>query len=354
MKGNTLVTLFILQIFVYSLLSCKKTPTEPEKRIKHPSEMTWTCDTLKPMLDGIQLLPENMLVLSPNDIWLVCYSDVARGLLWHYNGENWTESDIRKDVGGMRVNDIAKGNKANDMWVVGYSGEETFIGYYDGYKWHRHPQTWKGELLDMFKDSEGNIWACGRDGLVLKYDGNKWNANTIKLNLDYPNTYLLKSIAYFNNKAHILAITVNNNTLKQKYYFISGEINNFGIIDSFEAGDKRKWGYYGLYVSPGNELFSHGPGGYWKYVNGQWQSYFSINYQMFGISLANENYILAAGAYQNLYWSDGVKWENISGLFNIVNDPPFTFKNVWTDGYETFIIGYNFQGMTSTFVWHGK
>jgi hypothetical protein len=68
----------------------------------------------------------------------------------------------------------------------------------------------------------------------------------------------------------------------------------------------------------------------------------------------NENYLIAVGDFQQVLFYNGSNWENIVDLFRLT-DPNLVFKNVWTDGYETFIMGRNFQGYpTKTIIWHGK
>ncbi|MCK9282447.1 MAG: hypothetical protein M0P71_17675, partial [Melioribacteraceae bacterium] len=95
---KNIIKVFLLLIGVI-IISCDKSTTEPEARIKTPDEMTWTADTLKPDETSIQLIPEYFLAFSPKDVWLVCYSDVARGLIWHYDGKTWRESNIYADLG---------------------------------------------------------------------------------------------------------------------------------------------------------------------------------------------------------------------------------------------------------------
>ncbi|MCL5031594.1 MAG: Rax2 family protein [Bacteroidetes bacterium] len=124
---------------------------------------------------------DNILVFSPNDVWVCGWSDISRGLIWHYDGKQWSESNIGADVGGMRVDDIA-GYSSNDLWAAGYSGDNIFLAHYDGYRWTRQSDmNIRGELLDMSKDPEGNLWACGRDGVMLKYNKTKWIVDRIKV-----------------------------------------------------------------------------------------------------------------------------------------------------------------------------
>jgi len=358
MKKKNLV--FNMAIITISCLafSCNKSITEPEKRIKTPREMTWTADTLtSPDPTSIQLMMRNILAFSPNDIWVCGWSDVARGLLWHYDGKSWTESNIAADVGGMRVNDIAGYNSSN-LWAVGYSGDEIFIARYDGTHWTRqNNMNIKGELLDMSKDPSGNIWACGRNGVILKYDKTRWIADTIKINFSTPTEYFLKSIEYYNSKAYVLATTLIKNTGILKYYYIYGDINKWTIADSmtFDATLRKiKWGNWGLYGSAFEKIYSFGNVGSWIYDNENWQPFNNSSATIHGMNGISENYLFAVGDFKQILFYDGNNWENLIDIFH-VKDSNFVFSNVWTTGYETFIIGDGNVGRyDGTIIFHGK
>jgi hypothetical protein len=345
-------TLFLFTIFI----SCKDSGTNPTPAIKTPREMTWTSETItSPDPTSIQVLPENLLVFSTSDMWLVCWSDVARGLIWHYNGSQWRESNIAADVGGMRVNDIA-GYSSNDLWACGYSGDYIFLAHYDGMRWTRKEDIFlKGELLDMIKDSNGNLWACGRNGVILKYDGKKWTTDIIELNLSNDISYWLKSVEYYNGKIYVLASTASKITLKEKYYYLYRSTNNWIVADTMTFGiDKIKWGIYGLHSGRNNDLYSYGLEGVWKYSNDHWNSIFALSYQIYDMCAVNSNYMFAAGPFCNLFCYDGTAWDNISSLFK-VTDPNLVFNNVWSDGYETIVVGYGvIEGVQKTIIWHGK
>ncbi len=351
-KTVTLLSLFTI------LISCNEQGTNPNKTIKTPREMTWTADTLtSPDPSGGQLMMENILVFSTNDVWVCGWNDIARGLIWHYDGTKWRESNIVEDTGGMRVNDIA-GYSSSDLWTVGYSGQEIFLAHFDGQHWTRQNNMGiKGELLDMSKDPSGNIWACGRNGLIMKYDQTRWIADTIKIKFPYPAEYFLKSIEYYDGKIYVLASSLNTSTLVEKYFFVSGNINNWTIADSMDFSlptSIRKWGYRGLYSSSYNKFYSFGLGGVWSYQLNNWINKKSVSGAINGMFGKDENYLFAVGDFQKVLFYDGNNWSDIRDLFHLV-DPYFVFENVWTDGYETFIISRNFQGYpVKTIIFHGK
>ena len=353
MKKKSLVVLTVLGALASLTFSCKTSPTEPERRIKTPREMTWTVDTLPVPQGAIQVLPEDLLVLLPTDIYLATW--VGHGVIMHYNGSTWTKV---LDSGG--INCLA-GTTTEGLWAGGYTGNpngEVLISHYNGVQWKNVSTGVKGELLDMTQDPEGNIWACGRNGVILKYDKTKWIADTIKIKFNYPVEYFLKSIAYYNGNIYVLASSQNTSTLKQKYFYTRGNIGNWTIADSmfFDSPTSEiKWGNFGLYNLQGNgELYTYGLSGIWKLNGTAWQKFFDFDGEIYGMNGISNSYIIAVSAYKRIYFYNGSNWESISDLFN-VSDPTFEFWNVWTDGYETVIVGFGVvNGIQKTLVWHGK
>ena len=343
------------------LISCKDSGTNPNQTIKTPREMTWTADTLPVPSGAIQVLPEDLLVVSPTDVWMAVW--VGHGQIMHYDGKTWK---MVKEIGGG-IDCLVQGN-SNDIWAGGYFGHQNgsqftrsiYLGNYNGISWYDNELSMQSEILDMTKNSDGNIWACGRNGVVLKYEGKKWITNTIKvgyLKQNFNVSYLLKSIEYYKNNLFVLANLYDSEKQREIYYYIYGDINNWTVADSMVIDSPNsiiKWGYYGLALSPTNELYSYGLSGVWRYVNNQWIIVFEPQYQIFGMYAFSSNYIFAVGAFNHAFYYNGTSWDNISEILR-VSDPTFVYKNVWTNGYETFITGYTTQGYpTKTIIFHGK
>jgi hypothetical protein len=361
MKKYFLLAIPVVLIFL--ALSCDSS-TEPEKRIKSPREMTWDYTHLtSPDSTSVQLLPENIVAFAEDDIWLVCWSDVARGLIWHYDGETWTESNIVEDVGGMRVNDIA-GYRSGNLWTCGFRGypqSRIFLAHYNGYEWREEEGlNIEGELLDMCKDPDDNLWACGMNGIVLKFDQTIWMADTIEVGYlqQYPGaSYSLYSIECHSNKVIVLGAVFDFERKRNLYYIFTGDINDWHLEDSFtieSPQSENKWGNFGLYKSTDAELFSYGAFGIWEKSDSQWNKIFNLDGEVYGMYRIDPTFTIAVSAFKRIYFSNGSSWESISDLFNIT-DNSYIFKNVWTNGYETFIVGYgtheNFSGTT---IFHGK
>lgn len=350
------ITIALATLFAALSFSCKENITDSRPRIiRPPQDMIWTADTLKGFDQYAQLTPENLLVFTPNDAWLVCWSDIARRLIWHFDGKSWTESNIAADVGGMRIRDIA-GYNSSDLWACGYTGDEIFLAHFDGSRWTKYNTNGiKGDLLDMCKDTEGNLWACGRNGLIMKYDKTKWEKEIYFYPTLENYTSLFKSVEYYGNKTHILLTSKKNNSSVEKYYYLTGRSNNWVITDSFtidSPSSKIKWGYRGLHS--GISLWSNGILGVWKYVDNSWVQKVFIMNAINGVYETTSDYVLAVGDSKTALYGDGNNWTSFSSIFNIT-DSKFVFKNVWTSGYETFICGSgNFGTKEKLVVWRGK
>ncbi|MFA7421009.1 MAG: hypothetical protein WCZ90_15105 [Melioribacteraceae bacterium] len=350
-----IVFLIAVAVLACFSVSCKESITDSRPRIiRPPQDMIWTADTLKGLDQYAQLIPRNLFVFSANDAWLTCWSDIARGLIWHFDGKAWTESNIAKDVGGMRIQDI-NGYSSRDLWACGYTGDEIFLAHYDGSKWTKYNTNGiKGELLDMCKDADGNIWACGRNGLIMKYDKTKWNIDYVKINFSYDAQYFLKGIEIFQEGTYLIATTVNQVTLDETYYYVKGKMNQWTIVDSVKlnfVNPQMKWGNYKLFTGLNLSLYSTGLLGCWKLAANNWVNIYNYDGILYDITGESDNYLILCSAFKTLMHYNGNNWQDFSSSLN-VTDPGFVFNNVWTNGYEAIITGY--KDGDKVIVWRGK
>ncbi len=260
-----------------------------------------------------------------------------------------------KEIGGG-INSLVQGN-SNDIWAGGYSNT-IYLGHYDGVSWTRADDKGiTGEILDMTKDTEGNIWACGRNGVVLKYDKIKWIADTIRSVSPLQQPPVLRSIQYYKDKISIIAGLTDDIGKRNFYYYITGDMKNWKLVDSMvleNSSSQIRFGNFGLYLSTDSELYSYGLEGIWRWNNSAWEKVFDLNGEVYGMCVINKDYIITGSAYKKIFFYNGGSWISLSYLFN-VSDPTFVFKNFWTNGYEIFIAGYGIvNGIQKTIIWHGK
>ncbi len=353
--SNVLAPILIMILF---LGGCKDSSTNSKSDFKNPNEMIWTADTLPVPEGAIQVLPEDLLVNSPTDIWLATW--VGHGQVMHYDGSTW---QMVKEIGGG-IDCLVNAN-ANGLWAGGYIGREVngqfspdiLTANFSLSYWYDNSLSLKGEILDMCTDPNENIWACGRNGIILKYSNKKWNTDTLKVPHYNEGEYFLNSIAYYKDKIFVLARVIDSNKKIDLYYYATGDIGNWKIEDSVIVDQPFvpfKWGQWKLYSSGFGNLYSIGLNGIWKYNGESWNKIYSDHTYLYGIYGANENYLVAVGDYGDVLYYDGNNWQNILNLLK-VGSTDFIFTNVWTNGSETFIAGYGaIDGVEKTIIWHGK
>ncbi len=360
-KNKSMKILFIISL-LQLVASCKEKGTEPPptKPLKNPRDMNWSADTLKMPDYAIQMLPQDLVVISPEDIWLAVW--VGHGQVMHYDSsKGW---QMVKEVGGG-IDCLVEGETKNRIWVGGYIGREVqgqftqnaYIGFYNGTNWQDTEFNIRSEILDQTKDVNGNIWACGRNGLVMKYENNKWISDTVNMLSNYPLSLSLRSNEFYKDKISLLSETYDSNNRKYYYYYFSGTIDNWSLVDSMileNPSSEIRFGNFGLHKGDNSELYSFGLEGIWKRMNNIWEKIFDIDGEVYCMYVVNRDYIMAGSAYKKIFFYNGSRWENINDLFEI-DDPEFVFKCIWTDGNELFVVGYgNINGLQQTIIWHGK
>lgn len=335
--------------------SCNENPTDSRPRIiRPPQDMIWTADTIKGIGTATQLIPDNLLVFAPNDAWLVCWSDIARGLIWHFDGKSWNESNIAADVGGMRIRDIA-GYNSRDLWACGYTGDEIFLAHYDGSSWTKYNTNGiKGDLLDMCKDNDGNLWACGRNGMIMKYDKTKWITDKIELKKEKNINYFIKSIALSSGQIHFIISSINMVSLDETYYYGRKEESTWRLMDSvlLRPNTKMRWGNFKLFYN--TKLYSVGLQGVWKQNDSNWEKIHDYNGELYDMTGISADYLLVASAYKTFKFFNGINWIDLGNML-VNSSPTFTFRTVYTNGYETFLAGEGmFGNKEKLVVWRGK
>jgi hypothetical protein len=212
----------------------------------------------------------------------------------------------------------------------------------------------KGELLDMCKDADGNLWACGRYGLVMKFDKNRWYTTYLLINKLNQADYWVNCIGSKNNEIHVSISRSDLINKRNVFYHMQGSWNNFALTDSMvliNSSSVIKWGTY-EFSSSNNRLFSLGPGGVWAF-NNNWENTYLYDSAIFDIWDCENNYTIAVGD-EKIVFNNGGGWTDIQSVFKITN-PFYRFRNIWTSGYETFIVGYNlFDRAPKITVWRGK
>ncbi|MDQ7817847.1 MAG: hypothetical protein RDU14_12550 [Melioribacteraceae bacterium] len=353
----------VLILYILLFESCNS-PTETLQQYKHPQEMTWTADTIT-YPGSAQVLMGSIWASSPNDVWIVGHNDRSVGNVWHFDGAKWYDvSPLQNFYKSPNTFAKVSAKSTNDIWFVGdrtFSDpnepygrrfEDLIIQYKYG-TWIEHDLNTNFRILSINCVSDNEIYVCGDNGFVAKYDGIKWEKDTIKIIYPKDGSYFLRDVAKYNNKINLLANF--NSTYGGKYYFIQGDINKWVIADTNGldlTSLTLNWGQLGLHVGGDNKLYSYGSGGVWQW-NNEWKIVLDNNLQIWGLTILREDYKIACGVKRNVYFFNGYQWNIIEALKNVEENT--VYRDAWTNGNEIFIIGNLIDSYPQkTIVWHGK
>jgi len=349
----------LLIISISLSLTCSQSNEPGKPSFKDPREMTWTVDTLH-YPGNIQTLMSSIAVRSMSDIWLCGHAD-GLGDMWNYNGVEWSSVNLHEsDISISYYNDFYVDDNKN-IFLAGMQGRTgepplSKVIKYDGEDWSDLNAPGNVDLLSIHGDSENNIWACGRDGIVIHYNGNNCDIDTIVIPAWKSADYFLNSIAVFETEIHLQATVHDSQRMRQSFYNIIGSMDNWIVIDSmiFDGSSAiKKWGYWGSYVSDCNKLYSFGPGGIWLWNGNTWEKSLVSNYPIEGMDSTTENYIIATGQRGHVFFYDGSTWNHLSATADTPS--PILYTDAWTNGYEAVIIGYTTEGYPmKTVVWRGE
>ena len=106
-------------------------------------------------------------MLSPNDGWATGGSVGEKGVIIHWDGNEWS---LFQEVGSNPVHGIHMISK-DEGWTVGSGGE---IYHFNGSSWTEVPSPTSTQLVDISFSSDGVGWAVGLDGVILKYVDGDW------------------------------------------------------------------------------------------------------------------------------------------------------------------------------------
>jgi hypothetical protein len=337
---------------IFLSFSCKQTPvTNEDNVIKSPLEMSWTADTLS-YNETIQTLMSQLLAFSSKDIYAVGWCSLVGGEIYHYNGSSWSPVDVAKYIGGHRINSLF-GFFPNNIWGVGYAGQNNLIAHFNGTVWQKEDIFSEGNLLSIDADSPSNIYACGRKATLYYYNGTSWISDFIPVNFPRNTEIQYQSLAVYNGEVFVTGWGKNNALNYYKKFFIKGKFRNWIIVDSLDMNKvvKITWGFDKMVRGKNGKLYSMGPNNIFVWEDNRWKELTTPYNRGAGLYVYNDNYMLSFLTGIDYY--DGNKWQGLEKI-NIA------YKNVlftdgWTDGKELFIVGYFVSDFPQkTLILHGK
>lgn len=314
--------------------------------LKDPRTYTWTADTLA-YIDSYQTNMSGIWASSPDDVYLVGHNDRSMGVMWHFDGNKWTDVKLQKLQGGnlsgaMSLSKIY-GFAANNIYAIGAYIEDNHLSlliHFDGASWKDVSIERGGYLISIHGNAPNDIWVVGDFNTIYHFDGISWKRDSIQMTIPPGKDLQVRSVASNNTGTFVAASLMNSLTGEQFYYLFKRTSNAWLAIDSTIGGNSASFGSI-LWTSPQGTLYSKGPSEWGKLIG-----HGSIR----SLNGTSDNNLFAVGDYGTAYHFNGTNWQPI----NVVNDGETLYTGVWTDGKEAFIIGNLFEDRQKTIVWHGK
>jgi hypothetical protein len=349
---KSIFTFLFVALCGFLILNSCKSVTEAEDSYKNPNDMTWTCDTLY-FADEVQTSLNEFSALDINNIYAYGWSSC----LWHYNGSKWSRIDIINTLGTFNATKMLEFASSN-IFCFGYSSyTKSKILRYTGLVWSEYTISGQVEarLLTACANKSTNMYAAGDNGWILYFNGTTWLKDQIKMYVPSGSQYLIRSSAIYNDTTYFTAFKTDF-AGRDVHYIIKGTYKNWVVSDSMvidNISSQYKWGWWSLYVTPGNKLMSYGDAGVWEYKTSGWEHKLTTENSVRGIFALNENYIISTGALNEVYFYDGAGWKKLTQFNNDTEN--IIYKAAWGDGKELFIMG-NTTGSfpQKTIIWHGK
>jgi hypothetical protein len=357
-----LVSSIVITILFFG---CKKVNVVETKPIKDPRTYSWTADTLG-YPGSYQTLMSDIWGSSANDVYVVGHNSQNRGLMWHYDGHNWTNVRLITSEGGQIDGAIdltsIYGFSSTDIYaagsrIIGYNPNPppTFIDsaiiiHFDGSTW-KQVSIYDGiPLNDIYGSSSNDIWAGGLGKNMFHYNGSTWETDSINISIPNGFDFQINTISSYNSNFYLIGYGNNNTTAESIIYFFKRLKNEWVLQDSFnDINGGNKFGYR-LNQSNLPDLYSNGYG-IFKYNNSAWSNIFQSEYPFSSMWGTSNNNIFAVSTGGRAFHYNGTDWKQIEQL-NLLQ---INYYAVWTDGTEAFVVGHIFDGIYyKTIIWHGK
>jgi hypothetical protein len=351
-------TTFLILALFFSLVCCKKGPTEPE--IKNPREYIWTIDTLA-YPGSVQTTMFSIWASSPIDVYAVGHNDIGYGTMYHFDGHIWKSVDPALGIGTLEQ---IFGFASNDVWAVGQhigynpTPPPTFLDSslairFNGTKWQEVNLERERALLSVGGSSPADVWIGGLNAVLFHYNGTTVQKDSLPLfiPMEQEPPYGIYSIAgNSRDNVYLLLYAPLLNGFSRNYLF-QHEAGGWIVVDSTFGAFARIW------MSPAGKLYSVGYGVCVREA-GRWTQILDSQFTSNAIYGLRDDDLFVVGGQESaggirgkVLHYNGVDWFDFGDLSP--NNVGYT--GIWTDGREVFIVGQTHLGYPQkTIILHGK
>jgi hypothetical protein len=341
-------------------LGCRDYGSEPPAVRRNPREYTWTVDTLA-YPGSFQTNMTDIWGSSPTNVYAVGHNDQNRGLMWHYDGQRWSDVHLSTVQGGTIVGSIdlvaVYGFSANDVWAVGEHiydnpnspptfSDSSLIIHFDGAQWREWKAPEGGMLQSVWGSSPTDVWAGGWN-TFFHFDGVAWRPTPVPTLIQ---GYQFLSIAGLSASE---AYTVGfRDDVVQPIDTVAFLLHHFnGTAWFLEDSVIRTAGspadrFGGILFAADGTLFSADQSVF-KRVGTQWQNILTSSSPFTRIRGSSASNLFAIGMDMQIWHYNGVDWYRYPQFHGF----EFLLTSVWTDGAQVFAVGNNGN---KTIVLHGK
>jgi hypothetical protein len=130
-----------------------------------PRDAPWTSTTMR---TGAGKPITGLWGTGPSDVWAAGGDGALR-----WNGKAWSPVPVGKG-GGLSV---IRGNAPNDAWALG-PPEVGGIWRWNGTAWRAIPTEAK-DLRGLWVRPRGDVWAVGKQGKVVRWNGERWKRSDL-------------------------------------------------------------------------------------------------------------------------------------------------------------------------------
>ena len=136
---KTIVYILILFLFLFKCDYSTKN-NEKDERV-HPTEYTWTIDTLELSVVSSRFRPTDILYIDENDIYIFGENSYYNDVYWHYDGEEWRDTTILSMIRDIRAVENISGKIYGAGDTQGYLPEgvdyQGSVVRYNGTQWQQ-------------------------------------------------------------------------------------------------------------------------------------------------------------------------------------------------------------------------
>jgi hypothetical protein len=273
-------------------------------------EIEWEVDTLGSPGDQLR----DVWGLDENNVWAVGYvemSGTTSGII-KWDGTSWqpyaSTQGVKYGIYGFDENNLV---------YVGESSNTGIIGIWNGSTWtiyHRDYFQSQGftayPLNAVWGSSPEDIWAVGREGTIVHWDGEKWE----KVDLSLPEDFIFWDIHGTDSDDVYAAGNVEN----EEYKLFHFDGNQWNEILSGESGGNLQPTVY----SPRRDVVYFLDLQLYRIVNGVTEEITLPNKRsaIYKIRGSGTNRIVTVGVYTEVFYYNGSSWTKQEELYQRFNN----------------------------------